>query len=139
MSTTNQVSTAEFLAGNPVFSLREANDALAPPRGMSGTVERLKHHLETGRLRRLARGLYAVVPPGQSPESFHPDPFLVARTLRPDGVFCHHSALELLGVAHSTWHQCTVFTGQRRPPLALKGARVLFLEHPRPFREAEDV
>ena len=61
---------------------------------------RLKHHLKTGRLKAVARGVYAVVPPdgrGQARRrSGH------GRRRTPAGrSLLHHTALELLGAAHS--------------------------------------
>jgi len=131
----HKVKTADFFATHPVFSLDEAEGKLAPPGGRTGTVERLKHHLESGRLKVATRGVYAVVPPGVSAEGFRPDPFLVAAAARSDAVFSHHSALKLLGAAHSVRHQCTVYTGKRRRPIQLGGTTIRFLEHPRPLRK----
>lgn len=139
MSTNRKVSTDEFFANNPVFSLDAAAEALKPRGGRSGAVNRLKHHLETGRLKRLARELYAVVPWGRPADRFQPDVFLAAQAARPDGVFSYHSALELLGVAHSVWHQCTLFTDRRRSPLTMNSAKVLFLDHPMPVKKSGDV
>ena len=130
------MKTAEFFATHPVFSLNEATEALVPQGGRSGTVERLKYHLKAGRLKLAARGVYAVVPPGAAAERFQPDPFMVASAVRPDGVFSHHSALELLGVAHSVWYQCTLYVARRRRPLYLNGTTIRFLEHPGPMRTA---
>ena len=62
----------------------------------------LKYYLKAGRLKPVSRGVYAVVPPEASIDQFQPDPILVAVVVQPDGVLSHHSALELLGVAHST-------------------------------------
>lgn len=137
-NTERKVTTEELLATRPVFSLDEAARGLAHPRGRSGTVERLKYHLETGRLKLATREVYAVVPRGVDAARFRPDPILVAAAVRPDCVFSHHSALELLGTAHSVWNQCTLYTGHRRRPLALDGTVVLFLEHPGPFRTAAE-
>lgn len=131
------MKTQEFLATHPVFSLIEAQQALRPPGGSRGTVERLKHYLESGRLTRVTRGVYATVPPGVEPARHRPDLFLVAATVRPDAVFSHHSALELLGVGHSAWNRCTVWTASRRTPLRLDGGDVRFLDHPKPLRELE--
>jgi predicted transcriptional regulator of viral defense system len=131
-----QVKTAEFFATHPVFSLDEATTALAPNGGRLGTVERLKYHLRSGTLKLAARSVYAVVPPGVSTDRFQPAPFLVASAVRPDGVFSHHSALELLGAAHSVWHQCTLYVEKRRRPLHLNGTTIRFLEHPGPMRAA---
>ena len=89
------MKTSEFFAANPVFSLDEATLTLAPNGERLGTVERLKYHLRAGRLKLASRGVYAVVPPGVVADRFQPDPLLVASAVRPDGVFSHHSALEL--------------------------------------------
>ncbi len=128
--------TADFFNTHVVFSLNEATRALAPAGGRKGTVERLKYHLKAGRLKRVARGVYAVVPPGVPVESYQPDPFLVAAAVRPDGIFSYHSALELLGAAHSVWTRYTLYVERRRRPLRLNSTDIRFLEHPGPMRTA---
>ncbi len=122
--------TAEFFATHPVFSLDEATAALAPPSGRPGTVRRLRHHLASGRVARAARGVYAVVPLGATAARFDPDPILVAAAARPDAVFAYHSALELLGVGHSTWAHASVFTARRREPILLDSSRISFYGDP---------
>lgn len=129
-----QLTTGALLAKNSVFSLEEATAALRPPGGRLGTVERLKHYLKTGRLKLVAREIYAVVPPGTPPARFEPDPFLVAVAARPDGIFSHHSALELLGAAHSTRRGCTLWSEGRKRELRLGASSVLFLPHPEALR-----
>jgi len=126
--------TSDFLATHPVFSLDEATVALAPPGGRSGTVQRLKHHLASGRLSLVARGIYAVVAPGVTGAAFGPDPLLVAAAARRDVVFAYHSALELLGVAHSAWSLTSVYTARRRGRLALGSAEIAFLDDPLALR-----
>ena len=130
----SKAGTLAFFAAHPVFSLEEATAALAPRGGRRGMVERLKHHLEKGRLKLVARGIYAVVPPDVKPAQFHPDPFLTAVAVRADSVFSHHSALELLGVAHSVWNQVTLYTEKRRRSLRLNGSILRFMEHPGAMR-----
>ena len=129
-----KVSIVEFLRLNPVFSLDKAAAAFSEAEHRSRTVERLKHYLETGRLTRPVREVYAVPPPGVSPDQFHPDPILVATATRPDAVFSHHTALELLGVAHSVWNQCSAYTDTPRRPFTLDGTKVLFLQPHKAFR-----
>jgi len=126
--------TSEFFATHPVFSLDEAAKVLEVPGGRSGTVERLKHYLEKKRLKLVTRGVYAVMPPALNTDQFQPDPFLVAQAVRPDAVFSHHSALELLGAAHSLWNQGVVYTKKRRKPLRLDGGLIYFLDHPHSMR-----
>jgi predicted transcriptional regulator of viral defense system len=115
---------------HPVFTLAEAAQALTPSRGKLAAVERLKYAARKGRVKLVAREVYAAVPPGTDQERFEPDRYLVAATVRPDAVFSHHAALELLGAAHSDWSGCTVFTRQRRTPLGLGSVRIEFLPHP---------
>jgi predicted transcriptional regulator of viral defense system len=128
------LKTAEFFNINPVFSLDQAVEDLAPPGGRSGTLERLNYHQKTGRLKRVSRGIYAVVPPGLPEEGFQPDVFLTAAAARPDGIYSHHSALTLFGAAHSVWNRCTLYTARRRRPLYLNSAEIQFLEPPGPLK-----
>ncbi|MFH0946293.1 MAG: hypothetical protein V2A76_13920 [Planctomycetota bacterium] len=86
----------------------------------------------------VAPGLYAVVPAGGTPETFRPDPFLVAVAARPDAVFCFHSALELLGTAHAVWSDCTVYSSRRRRPIELNPGVVRFLQFPEPLHGEQD-
>jgi len=134
MNTKQQLRGSDFFAGHPVFSLDEAVTAMGVDGGRPRVVERLKYHLRTGRLKRVAREVYAVVPPTVPAESFRPDPFMVAKAMHPAGVFSHHSALELLGAAYSVWNQCTLYVSGRRRPLLLDGFVVRFLASPLPMQ-----
>lgn len=128
------MKTTEFFNSHPVFNFEKALEILNPPGGRKGLIERLKYHLKAGRLKRVTKGVYAVVPFNLSRDRFSPDTILTASMIRPDGVFSYHSALELLGVAHSAWHECSLFTDHRRSVLQLNGSSIRFLEHPKPFR-----
>jgi predicted transcriptional regulator of viral defense system len=124
------VDTDTFLRKNPVFTIEDAAKALAPRGARKRGVDRLRYAISRGKAIILARGLYATVPPGSDPKKFQPDPYLVAASLRPDAVFSHHSALELLGAAHSEWHLCTVLTKRRRTPMKLGRTELRFLAQP---------
>ncbi|MDY7092523.1 MAG: hypothetical protein SX243_06055 [Acidobacteriota bacterium] len=128
--------TTRFFRSHPVFNLNEAQRGLGLQGEKATTLERLKYHLGRGRIRSVARGVYATVPAGVDVEGFHADPFLVAAAARPDAVFSHHAALELLGAARSAWREVTVYTKRRRPPLDLRSARIRFLDHPKALVEA---
>ncbi len=131
----HKVNTSDFLVANPVFSLDDAEKALAPAGGRRAAIERLKYHREAGRIKLIAREVYAVVPPGIDAVKFQPDPFLVGSTVRPAGVFAYHSALELLGAAHSVWNECALFVERRRRKIDLSGVTVRFLDFPKPLRK----
>jgi len=107
------MKTLDFFASHPVFSLAEATEVLSPDGGRSGTLNRLKY-ISSRPAEARVQGVYAVVPPAISVDRFLPDPIFVAAAVQPDGVFSHHSALELLGVAHSMWQQCTLYVPKRR-------------------------
>jgi len=124
-------ATDQFFDTHPVFSLEEAVDFLAPPGGRAGTIERLKYHLDSGKLKGVVREIYAVVPPNVSPDNFYPDSFLVAAASRPECVFAYHSALELLGAAHSTWNIHTIFVQSPRREIQLGKIKIKFLSHPK--------
>jgi len=126
------LKTSEFLSSNLVFSLDDAVRELAPPGGRAGAVERLRHYLETGRLRSVSKGVY-VVTKGSSPNRISPNYFHVALAARFDAIFSYHSAFELLGCAHSIWHVCTLYTARRRRPLRLDYDKIEFLNDPSPL------
>lgn len=124
------MDTSTFLQTHRVFNLDDAVRLLAPTGGRKATLERLKYSAARGKLKKLVRGVYATVPPGVEPTKFQPDRFLVAAALRPDAVFSHHSALELLGAAHSEWRLCTAYSARRSQPFDLDGLELRFLSHP---------
>lgn len=124
------MDTNTFLQTHRVFNLDEAVRALSPAGGRKATLERLKYAAGRGRLKKLARGVYASVPPGVTPATFQPDRFLAAAALRPDAIFSHHSALELLGAAHSEWQRCTAYSTGRSQAFDLDDQELRFLAHP---------
>jgi predicted transcriptional regulator of viral defense system len=56
------------------------------------------------------RGLYFLIPPGQEPAAYRPDPFLIASKLGSNPVLAYHSALALHGAAHSESNRIYFFT-----------------------------
>ena len=127
------MDTNTFLQTHHVFNLEEAVQALAPSGGRKATLERLSYAADKGKLINLARGVYASVPSGIEPGKFQPDRFLAAKALRPDAIFSHHSALELLGAAHSEWRLCTAYSARRSQLFELDGLELRFLSHPQPL------
>lgn len=97
----------EFFATHPVFSYKEFGAYLADrdSRNVTTRWALLTHYVNTGRLLRVRRGLYVTVPPGQTPESVRPDPFLLAAKATPDAVLAYHTALEFHGKAYSAFHE----------------------------------
>jgi predicted transcriptional regulator of viral defense system len=120
----------DFLRRSPVFTLRDLARVANGRQPRRTALERVKYYSATGRVRRLARELYAVVPPGVEPGRFQPDRFLVARALRHEAVLSHHSALELLGAAHSVWNACTAYASGPGRRLSFGSSSVQILRPP---------
>jgi hypothetical protein len=117
---------------NSVFSLDEAMQAFGRHSSKRAAVDYLKYYLKTQRLKLVTREIYAVVPPGIDPAKLNPDVFLVAAAVRQDALIAHHGALELLGVAHSMWHEYSVWTQRKRETLSLGNSSIRFISDPYP-------
>ena len=81
----------------------------------------LAYYVRLGRIKIIRRKLYAVVPPNQSVDSLLIDPYLVAGKVTEDAIIGYHSALELLGVAYSSFGQLTYVTQQKSKPFDFDG------------------
>ena len=98
-----------FFRRHPVFTGEELAEHLSS-NGEPGarTQESLiAYHTRAGRLLRVRRGLFAVIPPGADGDTYPVDPYLVAAKLTRDSVLSHHTALEFHGRAYSMWQQVT--------------------------------
>jgi predicted transcriptional regulator of viral defense system len=102
----------EFLSSHPVFTSEEFARFLRARGSLNESTHNslLHHHLRQGRVVRVRRGLYATLPPGASPDTFSPDPFLVAAKFAPDAVLGYHTALEFHGRAYSVHTRYTFLT-----------------------------
>jgi predicted transcriptional regulator of viral defense system len=81
----------------------------------------LAHHMKTGRILRIRRGLYVSVSFGFSPESCPLDTFLLAGTMSDDAVLAYHTALEFYGKAHSFQKRLLFLTGRAIRPVTFRG------------------
>ncbi|HOC47078.1 MAG TPA: type IV toxin-antitoxin system AbiEi family antitoxin domain-containing protein, partial [Syntrophorhabdaceae bacterium] len=103
MSKGDQMKLEHFFNRHPVFTGGELAAFLASegPRNVRTQEALLLYHVKSGRLLRVRRGLYAVVPPGASAESYPVDPFLLTSRLTKDAVLAYHTAMEFHGKAYS--------------------------------------
>lgn len=114
-----------FFIRHPVFRFDEFRMAhqASGDRSPQTTASVLKQYVAAGRLINVRRGLYARVPDGADPKSFRVDPYLVASRLSDDAIIAYHSALELLGTAHSASSRITYLTQRRGNPFEFQGTR----------------
>jgi len=76
---------------------------------------------EKGFVQRIRRGVYAILPPDAVGGSFLPDKFLIAGKLRDRYYVSHHSALELHGVAESTFSVVYISSPSYQSPFTYQG------------------
>jgi len=74
------------------------------------SVDYITNLREKGYFQKINKGVYAVVPPNLVDEDFNPDKFLVAGKVKDHYYISHHSALELHGVAQSTYNRVWITT-----------------------------
>ncbi len=93
----------KFFRKNPVFTGKELGRFLGSEGALKARASEslLAYHTRTGRLLRVRRGLYAVVPVGADPGTYPFDPFLLAAKMVEDAVLAYHTALEFHGKAYS--------------------------------------
>ncbi len=114
-----------FFIKHPVFTTEEfrAYHANGKAKGLRAAESLLAYYRKAGKLQHLKRGLFAVVPPGESAAEFTPDPFLVAARMGADAVLVHHTALEFHGRAYSVFNHFTYQTGATVRPLTFRNWR----------------
>jgi predicted transcriptional regulator of viral defense system len=86
----------DFITTNQVFT---TTDLLSSTSNPSSARVALSRAVKSGRVLKVRTGLY-VSQSGRF-QDVKADPYLIARTFRPDAVYAYHSALDLHGLAHS--------------------------------------
>jgi predicted transcriptional regulator of viral defense system len=133
----------EFLSRHPVFTTKELDRFLAG-RGSGNEATRnalLKYHRRQGRIVYVRRGLYAVVPPGASPDSSLVDPYLLAAKMTTDAVLGYHTALEFFGRAYSAYTHFYYLSKKRSVPAAFRSYEFRCIRQPLVLRtkQREDI
>lgn len=95
------MDAGSYLASNRVFTADGFGQALGLGRRSRDSL--LGYYRRRGRILPVRRGLYWVVPPGETPETCSVDPFLIAGSMTDDAVLAYHTSLEFHGRAYSTF------------------------------------
>lgn len=127
-----------FFNRHPVFTGDELAAFLASegPRNVRTQDALLLYHVKSGRLIRVRRGLYAVVPPGASPESYPVDPFLLASRMTKGAVLAYHTALEFHGKAYSVNEHFTYLAAAPARPVGFRSHQFKGVRFPRALAPA---
>ena len=135
------VRSSTFFATHPVFSHDEylAARGVRQNRSPCTADSLLARHAAAGQIARIRRGLYATVPVGAAPDTFEPDPFLVATKLAPDAALAYHAALQFRGKTYSVWHRFAVLTRSHLRPLQYRGSDFVCVHPPHAFDGQPDL
>jgi predicted transcriptional regulator of viral defense system len=131
----------DYFAGHPVFRLEDfaavhqAGAAVKP----ASSLAIVKRHVQAGNLLRIRRGLYAVVPRGQTPGELQVDPYVLASNLAPDAVVAYHGALQFHGRAHSLSRRVQYLTASRVRPFEFRGTEFVPVPVPPPLGGQPDL
>lgn len=74
--------------------------------------QQLSYHHKAGNLIHIRKFLYAVKPVSVDEKVHWIDPYLIASKSTTDAILAYHTALELLGLAYSTFEECTFLTAR---------------------------
>jgi predicted transcriptional regulator of viral defense system len=127
----------DFFNRHPVFTSQEYAQFLAQEKHANKRTQEalLSYHVKAGNLIRIRRGLFAVVPPGASPESYAIDPSLIATKLVGDALLGYHSALAFYGKSYSMTHQFCVLTHARPTDISFRNNIFRLVLFPKSLRE----
>ena len=98
----------DFLKAHPVFSYEAFQAFMQKNEGVTRDAsirQLLSYYHKTGKLTRIRRSLYAVNP--EFSYSLAVDPYLVAAHASSDAIIAYHTALELHGLAYTTFNEMT--------------------------------
>src|SRR5262249_38049632 len=113
----------EFFSAHPVFRYEEFGlfmTSLGTTRPASWR-QQLAYHQKAGNLIHIRKFLYAVRP--MFGKEHWVDPYLVASKLSLDAVIAYHTALELHGIAYTTFNEMTVLAKKQILPFIYESQR----------------
>ncbi len=118
----DQVRLELFFEESPVFTTRDLKEFLKKneAKSLENYSVLLNYHVKRGRVLKICRGLYAVVPLNQKAEQFAPDSFLIAGKRTEDAILAYHTAQEFNGNTYSLFSTRTFLTMKSVHPLLFR-------------------
>lgn len=132
-------SSRAFFSAHPVFRREEYARALGRTSDDRTVSALLTKHLKTGNVRRVARGVFAAVPPHADAAHWVVDRYLAAAKLKPDAILAYHSALELHGAAYTVAPDVQALTTEDPTLFETPDFACRFVKLPTGFDAAHDV
>ncbi len=116
-----------FFEEFPVFTTDELKRFLSKSgsKSLENYSVLLSYHVKRGRILKICRGLYAVVPLNQNAEEYNPDSFLIAGKRTSDAILAYHTAQEFKGNAYSLLNTRTFLTKKSVRPFIFRGIQYI--------------
>lgn len=113
----------QFFYNHPIFRIDEFRlwKNSVSKANLNNVKNELSYYKKIGRLLKIKRGLYAVLPPTEITKNYPIDPYLIAAKATNDGLLAYHTALELHGIAHSAFNQFTFVSNQKMRSFEFQG------------------
>lgn len=115
------MKTTFFFENHPIFRYQEFADFMIQ-RGItnpSSWRQQLQYHCKQDHIKRIRRLLYAVKKSSSSIMGI--DPYMIASKTNQDAVLAYHTALELHGLAYTTFEELIYLTKQASKPFNYEG------------------
>lgn len=124
----------EFFNQHPVFTIEELCSVFKKQKRNS-IYNNLKYYLKKKKVRHAKRGVYYVIPDASSPDKYCPDSILLASRLSKDSVLAFHSALEIMGYAHSVFHRFFYYSNFRKRKFSFRSDEFINVKIPVKLQE----
>jgi predicted transcriptional regulator of viral defense system len=140
------VKLKHFFETHPIFRYEEFVDFMASQgiTRLASCKQQLQYHQKAGHLIHLRKFIYAVKPSVN--ETIWIDPYLLASKAASNAVLAYHSALELHGLAYTTFNEFTFLTDRQIRPFIYVGQRFraiyqpkTLLLHKKAYHEVESI
>jgi predicted transcriptional regulator of viral defense system len=128
-----------FFSAHPVFRREEYARAIGRDTADRTVSALLTKHLKAGNIRRVARSVFAAVPPHVEAANWVVDRYLAAAKLKPDAILAYHSALELHGAAYTDAPEVQALTTGEPRLFETPDFTCRFLKRPQGFVTSRDV
>lgn len=127
----------DFFATRSVFTLKELDEYLVGKGSTNKNTRKnlLSYYQNNGRIAKVRRGLYLVVPPGSNSDQSSFDCYLIAAKMTEDAVLGYHTALELHGKAYSMFFRYYYFSLSRSLSLQFRSNTFQSVAVPQALRE----
>lgn len=97
------------------LSVRTLHHTEAEQPNVSTLRNMLRYHQKKGRILRIRRGLYYVIPKGSSSDECAVDPFLIASKMADDAILGYRTALDFFGKLHTLASEF-IYLSKRKEP-----------------------